>query len=113
MHTVPASIYCWARFQPRPRQVIEAAIRLGGDTDTVAAISGAIIGTQIGAAALPQGWIRGLSDWPLSVAHVHALARAVAGEAAPPAQPWLSALARNVGVVCVICGHLVMRTLGR
>lgn len=43
---------------------LRAAIRIGGDTDTVAAIAGALLGARWGASAIPDAWRRGLHGWP-------------------------------------------------
>jgi ADP-ribosylglycohydrolase len=43
---------------------IEAAIRAGFDTDTVAAIAGSLLGALSGAEALPQEWKEILHGWP-------------------------------------------------
>lgn len=43
---------------------LEAAIRGGGDTDTVAAITGSLAGAIYGADALPQQWLEVVHGWP-------------------------------------------------
>ena len=43
---------------------LEAAVRVGHDTDTVAAIAGALLGAYRGASALPFDWRRKLHGWP-------------------------------------------------
>jgi ADP-ribosyl-[dinitrogen reductase] hydrolase len=43
---------------------LEAAVRIGNDTDTVAAIAGALLGARWGASAVPQSWRRMLHGWP-------------------------------------------------
>ncbi|HCS59910.1 MAG TPA: ribosylglycohydrolase, partial [Microbacterium sp.] len=43
---------------------VERAIRGGGDTDTVAAIAGALAGAVWGGAAVPVEWTRELQGWP-------------------------------------------------
>jgi len=43
---------------------LEAAVRGGGDTDTVAAIAGGLLGARWGAGAIPEGWIYLLYGWP-------------------------------------------------
>jgi len=44
--------------------VCDAAIRAGGDTDTVAAIAGGLAGAAVGARALPAVWVQALHGWP-------------------------------------------------
>ncbi len=46
------------------RAGIEAAVRGGRDTDTVAAIAGALLGATYGASAVPAEWRRILHGWP-------------------------------------------------
>lgn len=43
---------------------VEAAIRGGGDTDTVAAIAGALLGARFGAPAIPSSWRELVHGWP-------------------------------------------------
>jgi ADP-ribosyl-[dinitrogen reductase] hydrolase len=43
---------------------LEAAVRGGRDTDTVAAIAGGLLGARWGASAAPLGWQRILHGWP-------------------------------------------------
>lgn len=43
---------------------IELAVRAGGDTDTTAAIAGAVLGARWGASAVPAAWRRILHGWP-------------------------------------------------
>ena len=45
-------------------QVLEGAARLAGDTDTVAAIAGALVGARWGASAVPEPWQRIVHGWP-------------------------------------------------
>jgi ADP-ribosyl-[dinitrogen reductase] hydrolase len=46
------------------RRTLEAAVRGGRDTDTVAAIAGALVGGLYGASAVPAQWRRPLHGWP-------------------------------------------------
>lgn len=43
---------------------LELAVRAGGDTDTTAAIAGALLGARWGASAVPTAWRRLLHGWP-------------------------------------------------
>lgn len=43
---------------------LERAVRIGGDTDTVAAIAGQLLGARYGASAVPWQWRRILHGWP-------------------------------------------------
>ena len=46
------------------RLALDAAVRGGGDTDTVAAIAGGLLGAAYGASAVPAKWRRVLHGWP-------------------------------------------------
>jgi ADP-ribosyl-[dinitrogen reductase] hydrolase len=46
------------------RLALDAAVRGGGDTDTVAAIAGGLLGAVYGASAVPAEWRRALHGWP-------------------------------------------------
>jgi ADP-ribosyl-[dinitrogen reductase] hydrolase len=43
---------------------LETAVRIGDDTDTIAAIAGALLGARWGASAVPEHWRRMLHGWP-------------------------------------------------
>ena len=44
--------------------VLERAVRGGGDTDTVAAIVGSLIGAAVGVSRIPAAWRRIIHGWP-------------------------------------------------
>lgn len=46
------------------RLALDAAVRGGNDTDTVAAIAGGLLGAAYGASAVPSDWRRVLHGWP-------------------------------------------------
>jgi ADP-ribosyl-[dinitrogen reductase] hydrolase len=46
------------------RLALDAAVRCGNDTDTVAAIAGGLLGAAYGASAVPANWRRLLHGWP-------------------------------------------------
>jgi ADP-ribosyl-[dinitrogen reductase] hydrolase len=46
------------------RRGLDAAVRAGNDTDTVAAIAGGLLGAAYGASAVPAHWRRLLHGWP-------------------------------------------------
>lgn len=61
---------------------VRAAIDLGGDTDTVAAVTGGLAGAVYGGAAIPERWVEalhvplpGFGDRVLRVAELGELAR--------------------------------------
>jgi ADP-ribosyl-[dinitrogen reductase] hydrolase len=68
----------------RLRLALDAAVRAGHDTDTVAAIAGALLGAAYGASAVPLGWRTLLHGWPGITAHgLVALASAIERKGKP------------------------------
>jgi ADP-ribosylglycohydrolase len=60
-------------------EALTLAIRVGDDTDTTAAVAGALLGAHHGATALPQPWLDALHGWPgHTSADLHDLATALA-----------------------------------
>lgn len=43
---------------------IEAAVRSGNDTDTIAAIAGALLGARWGYSSIPREWLEQVHGWP-------------------------------------------------
>jgi ADP-ribosyl-[dinitrogen reductase] hydrolase len=46
------------------QHALDAAVRIGHDTDTVAAIAGMVLGARWGASAVPARWREMLHGWP-------------------------------------------------
>lgn len=66
------------------RLALDAAVRAGYDTDTVAAIAGGLLGAAYAASAIPGAWRRMLHGWPGIAAHdLVALAAAIEREGKP------------------------------
>lgn len=60
--TVPCAFYCFSRhFESAERATIEA-VNAGGDTDSIACITGAMVGALHGVNSLPERWINGLEN---------------------------------------------------
>ncbi|MBP3954522.1 ADP-ribosylglycohydrolase family protein [Gemmata sp. G18] len=116
-HTVPVSLYAWLRYPDNFRTAVQSAIRCGGDTDTVAAIAGALVGARVGKAGIPAEWLRGAIDWPRSVRWVEKLAGRVAEGAwlsapqcAEPLAVWVLP-ARNAAFFAWVLVHAARRLL--
>ncbi len=108
--SVPAAIYCWA-FTPNDlRSVVTNAVLLGGDTDSVAAIAGAIAGAGCGFAGIPKDWLDRLAEWPRDKSWMKQLATEIHQStytSAPrlaPSPCWGRTLIRNLlfGVTVVL-----------
>ena len=74
-HTVPVAFHAWLRHPDDYRAAVQTAIRCGGDADTVAAVTGALVGARVGPAGIPAEWRSGIIDWPRSVRWVEELGR--------------------------------------
>lgn len=111
-HTVPVALYAWLRHRGDFRGTLTAAIRCGGDTDTVAAIAGALAGCDVGVAGIPAEWRMNLTDWPRSPWHLSQLAEELAQ---PDGQPigwcWPGVLPRNLFFLAVVLCHGFRRLL--
>ena len=55
VHSLEAALWCFLNTNSYPEAVLQA-INLGGDTDTVAAITGGLAGLHYGYEAIPQHW---------------------------------------------------------
>ncbi len=60
--TVPSAFYCFSRHFDAPRNAIIEAVNAGGDTDSIACITGALAGARHGIDAFPERWIKGLEN---------------------------------------------------
>jgi len=54
--SVPTAVYCFLRQPKSYKDTVTYAISLGGDTDTIAAMAGAISGAHLGIEAIPEEW---------------------------------------------------------
>jgi ADP-ribosyl-[dinitrogen reductase] hydrolase len=77
-HTVPIALHAWFRHPTDYRTAVLGTIRCGGDTDTVAAIAGAIIGAGVGRGGIPEEWLNALFEWPRTVSWIDNLGRRLA-----------------------------------
>jgi ADP-ribosylglycohydrolase len=119
LDTVPVAVFLWLRHDD-PVEAVQAAVRMGGDTDTVAAITGALCGATGGAEALSPAWLAALPDaasvWvgPLGppTGQLEALAEAlVRGAPVPRERPWAAQIARNLALLPLLATHAVLRRL--
>ena len=73
------------------QHALRAAVRIGGDTDTIAAIAGGLLGAYWGASAVPAEWRRVVHGWPgLRSRDVAALGLLAAREGADDPAGWPS-----------------------
>lgn len=125
LHTVPAALYAWMRHSGDFRQAVTAIVQCGGDTDSTAAITGAIVGAGLGPQGIPPTWLSRIVEWPRGVTWMRKLSQRLAqsvvtGKSRPAtrlsrltellALPWT--LLRNLAMVCVVLYVLVRRLAG-
>jgi len=88
---------------------VRATIAVGGDTDSNAAIVGAIVGARRGASSLPSTLVARLHDGPFGPTHLRALATSLANRSAPPSWSGTVALVRNLALYPVVIAHVLRR----
>lgn len=113
VHSVPAAIYAWYRHRDDPKRALRAIIAVGGDTDSTAAVAGALLGAQHGPDAFPRRWRDGYVDRPLSLTLVRATARASLGHGRLPRLSWVGLLLRNLALFPVVVSHVLRHVVGR
>jgi ADP-ribosylglycohydrolase len=113
-HTVPVALQTWLR-QPDDFSAVLNAIRCGGDTDTVAAIVGGIIGARVGKAGIPPQWLQRIWEWPRSTAWIEQVGERLTQVCATgiPQQAlslpvWALPL-RNIGFTAALLAHGLRR----
>jgi len=74
--SVPSACYIAITHSPDFCDAIRAAISLGGDTDTIAGMVGAIVGAHVGEKGLPVEWVEQLEEGPRG----HSFARSLADQ---------------------------------
>jgi poly(ADP-ribose) glycohydrolase ARH3 len=72
--SVPTALYAFTAHYDSFAQAVLYAVRLGGDTDTIGAMTGAIAGAFHGASAIPPNWLDALENGPQGRDYVTALA---------------------------------------
>src|SRR6185436_4657133 len=99
------------------RGALLEAIRLGGDTDTVAAVVGALVGTRVGKEGIPAEWLRNLWEWPRTPAWMEQVGVRLAEQCNRPinrsALPmsWLKLLVRYALFLPLVLAHGFRRLL--
>lgn len=113
--SVPAAIYAALRHRDDFAQALCEAIACGGDTDTVGAMTGALVGARLGPASIPKTWRAGICDYPRSMDLLARIATRLAAqrEAARPLGPvrfaWPLLPLRNLAFLGVVLAHGLRR----
>ncbi len=105
MHTVPLATFMIVKHGADALDAIRATIRVGGDTDSNAAIVGTVLGALHGAHALPDELVARLNDGPFGPTHLRALAASLVNGSAPPRWSFVIALVRNLALYPVVLAH--------
>ena len=71
--SVPVALQAWFRYPNDYQAAITGIVECGGDTDSVAAIAGGIIGTRVGKAGIPDPWLDNLIEWPCTISWMERL----------------------------------------
>lgn len=108
-HTVPVAVHAWLAHPASFTGAVQAVIRCGGDADTTAAIVGGMTGATLGEGGIDQWLLDGLMDWPLSVANLRRLARAVSTGTPAPAIHLPLRLPRNLLFLVIVLLHGLRR----
>ena len=117
LHTVPAALHAWLASPDDYRRALTTIIRLGGDSDTTAAIVGAIVGARVGKEGIPREWLHDLWEWPRTAAWIERLAGRLARHAGErtngSAQPlnWPGLAVRNLLFIPLVLAHGFRRLL--
>ena len=105
-NTVAVALYAWLRHRGDFQAALKTVIECGGDTDTVAAITGGICGADVGEKGIPSEWIDAICDWPCSIRHIRCVADSLADDGKPlPRVFWPFMLLRNAFFLAVVLTH--------
>ena len=116
-HTVPVALHVWLRRHSDYRGAVLETVRLGGDTDTVAAVVGALVGARVGKEGRPAEWLNDLREWPRTLRWMEQLGVALAhevdrpGNAAAMPVSWIKLLVRNALFIPLVLAHGFRRLL--
>jgi ADP-ribosyl-[dinitrogen reductase] hydrolase len=109
--SVPVAIYAAVRYRNNFEAALTEAIACGGDSDTVGAITGALVGSRVGVEGIPSAWRHGLAEWPRSMSFLVRLGERLAQqrETSSPrgAVPyfWPAIPLRNVLFLAIVLVH--------
>lgn len=112
-HTVPAVIYAWLLNFGDYEQTITDLIMLGGDTDSTAAIAGALSGITVGSVKMPQDWLLSIYNAPLTMNKLKQMSEAMArrDEMLRPKISFIAFAIRNILLLPIILLHGFRRLL--
>lgn len=74
---VPMAIYCFLANPKSYEQAVGEAVFLGGDTDTIASMTGSIAGAYLGSSQIPERWLTRVREEHYNTARIRQLADAL------------------------------------
>lgn len=116
-HTAPVVLFLWLKYQNSFDTAIKSVIRCGGDTDTTAAILGAIIGAGAGPQGIPEHLLNNICDWPYSLTYIREravqLSRVLSNNKSINIKTptFVSHLIRNLLFMLIVIPHGIRRLL--
>jgi ADP-ribosylglycohydrolase len=116
-HSVPVALHAWLSNPGNLETAIDSVVACGGDTDTVAAITGSIVGAGVGRAGIPESHLARLWDWPRGAQWIEDAARNALAAAdtriprAPLYLPPFKQLGKNLVFLAVVLAHGFRRLL--
>lgn len=113
-HTVPVAIYAVLSHPNSFKSALVAALDCWGDTDSVGAIAGALMGASVGSGGLPGEWLHSIAEWPLTINVLTRLAvelSAPLGVGKPVRHFWPGIIPRNLVFLAIILLHGFRRLL--
>jgi ADP-ribosylglycohydrolase len=111
LHVVPVALYARLRHPDDFRTPLIHALECGGDTDTVGAIVGGLIGARVGQSEIPSEWRDAICEWPRSIRFMRRLAERLSEQklAQKPLGAvsyfWPALLPRNILFLLVTLTH--------
>jgi len=114
-HTVPVALYAWLRHPGNFREGLTDVLNCGGDTDSLGAIVGALIGAQVGVKGIPPDWLGEICEWPRSLALLGRIADGLARQRAVGIAHgkipyfWPGLLVRNPVFLIAVAAHGLRR----
>ena len=115
--SVPVAIYAAVRYRTDFSAALTEVIACGGDTDTVAAITGALLGARVGVTGIPHPWRENIVEFPRSPGLLNRVAERLSLQSeghsilGPVSYFWPAILLRNLAFLGVVLAHGFRRLL--
>lgn len=110
-HTGPVALYAALSNCGDFRATLEAILNEGGDTDSVGAVAGALLALREGTGSIPDEWLDGIIDRPVSIPALERLAGELAKEKSGRSlrlSPW-KMMPRNLILLAIVLVHGLRR----